>query len=151
MLSYGLQGRYLGSFASDFSSGVLRSASLFDAIVTDPPYGVREASLKVNKDIKNSQYSLSEQFLELLNFAARNLVIGTWTHHCSMCPPLVIDTHMTPHMTPLLIFLGLLLSSLPGGQLVTACCQGPAHFCLREQSVGPTPPLIPSLRSAPPL
>ena len=76
MLSYGLHGHYLGSYASDFSSGVLRRTPLFDVIVTDPPYGVREASLRVNKDIKNSQYSLSEQFLELLNFAAGTLVVG---------------------------------------------------------------------------
>eukprot|EP00116_Pleurobrachia_bachei_P009497 sb/3469759/ len=74
MESYSLSNRYLGCYSSDFSSGLLRDKPLFDVILTDPPYGIREASLKVNKDIKNSQFSLSEQFLELLNFAATHLV-----------------------------------------------------------------------------
>ena len=76
MESYSLSNRYLGCYSSDFSSGLLRNTPLFDVILTDPPYGIREASLKVNKDIKNSQFSLSEQFLELLNFAATHLVTG---------------------------------------------------------------------------
>ena len=79
MRSYELETLYLGCHASDFSKPLLRGAPLFDVILTDPPYGVREASLKVGKratDVEQSQFSLSEQFLELLNFAARSLVIG---------------------------------------------------------------------------
>ena len=75
---YGLDKFYLGSHSADFSKPLLRSAPLFDVIITDPPYGVREASLKINTQsaVSQSQFSLSEQFLELLNFAARSLVIG---------------------------------------------------------------------------
>ena len=73
---YGVSKLYIGSHSADFTSPLIRDAPLFDAIVTDPPYGVREASLKTTKGLKNSQYALSEQFLELLNFAARVLVIG---------------------------------------------------------------------------
>ena len=78
MKSYGLSSLYLGSLASDFSAPLIRDTPLFDVILTDPPYGVREASLKVNskKNLAQSQFTLSHQFLELLNFAARTLVVG---------------------------------------------------------------------------
>ena len=78
MISYGLDAWYLGCHSADFSKPLLRDRPLFDVILTDPPYGVREASLKVgNKSkVEQSQFSLSEQFLELLNFAARSLVLG---------------------------------------------------------------------------
>jgi len=78
MISYGLDNLYLGSHSADFSKPLLRDGPLFDVIITDPPYGIREASLKVgNKsNVQQSQETLSEQFLELLNFAARSLVVG---------------------------------------------------------------------------
>ena len=45
---YGLRGRSLGSFVADLTHGPIRGSSggLFDGIVCDPPYGVREG-LKV--------------------------------------------------------------------------------------------------------
>ncbi|KAI9735205.1 MAG: tRNA methyltransferase 11 [Cirrosporium novae-zelandiae] len=43
---YGLMDRYLGSFISDLTNTPLRENALFDGIVCDPPYGVREG-LKV--------------------------------------------------------------------------------------------------------
>ena len=78
MISYGLDNLYLGSHSADFSKQLLREGPLFDVIITDPPYGIREASLKIgNKsNVQQSQETLSEQFLELLNFAARSLVVG---------------------------------------------------------------------------
>ena len=46
--------RYLGSFGADFQAPLLRPKPLFDAIVTDPPYGIREAALKITKDNQTS-------------------------------------------------------------------------------------------------
>jgi len=79
MVEYGLDQGYLGSFAADFQSPLFRCSPLFDAIVTDPPYGIREAALKITKDNENSglvDYSLSDQYLDLVTFAAQHLVVG---------------------------------------------------------------------------
>lgn len=43
---YGLTGNFGDSFAADLTNSPLRTARLFDGIVCDPPYGVREG-LKV--------------------------------------------------------------------------------------------------------
>lgn len=43
---YGLVGRYLDGFVSDLTNSPLRKTAFLDAIVCDPPYGVREG-LKV--------------------------------------------------------------------------------------------------------
>ncbi|TKR80907.1 hypothetical protein L596_014888 [Steinernema carpocapsae] len=69
------------------------SSGIFDALIADPPYGVREKSRKVgHKERKEhwtlpsgeheqrfpekSKYDLCEVFLDLLNLAARVLVVG---------------------------------------------------------------------------
>ena len=43
---YGLTGRFVDSFISDLTNSPLRGSRLFDGIICDPPYGVREG-LKV--------------------------------------------------------------------------------------------------------
>lgn len=45
-VQYGLTGNFVDSFAADLTNSPLRTARLFDGIVCDPPYGVREG-LKV--------------------------------------------------------------------------------------------------------
>jgi tRNA (guanine10-N2)-methyltransferase len=45
-VQYGLTGRFGDSFAADLTNTPLRAARLFDGIICDPPYGVREG-LKV--------------------------------------------------------------------------------------------------------
>ncbi len=45
-VQYGLMGNFGDSFAADLTNSPLRAARLFDGIVCDPPYGVREG-LKV--------------------------------------------------------------------------------------------------------
>jgi len=45
-IQYGLTGNFGDSFAADLTNSPLRAARLFDGIVCDPPYGVREG-LKV--------------------------------------------------------------------------------------------------------
>nr|KAG5685218.1 hypothetical protein BaRGS_013997 [Batillaria attramentaria] len=61
---------------------------MFDAIITDPPYGIREPTLKIGTDNPKAsipddckdnhhpqrlRYHLSDIFRDLLNFAARFL------------------------------------------------------------------------------
>lgn len=49
----------------------------FDAIVTDPPYGLREPRKKVNvEESSSSGYSTLEVSVDLVCFAAKHLVVG---------------------------------------------------------------------------
>ncbi|KAJ2947312.1 hypothetical protein O0L34_g17025 [Tuta absoluta] len=91
MKQYGIQSAYLDVVVSDFSRPLWREGLQFDAIITDPPYGVREPNEKIG--IERENYTLSEDHLvnhipakveyglphiysDLLNFAARHLKIG---------------------------------------------------------------------------
>ncbi|XP_031757878.1 tRNA (guanine(10)-N2)-methyltransferase homolog isoform X3 [Xenopus tropicalis] len=87
---YGLEKYYLDVLLSDASKPVWRKAPLFDAIITDPPYGIRESTRKTGtqKEIIKTDlfpeshvpvqlnYHLSEIFSDLLAFAAEFLVTG---------------------------------------------------------------------------
>uniref|UniRef100_A0A3Q4H9Q4 tRNA (guanine(10)-N(2))-methyltransferase TRMT11 n=1 Tax=Neolamprologus brichardi TaxID=32507 RepID=A0A3Q4H9Q4_NEOBR len=89
---YGIQKMYVDVMVSDASKPVWRDAALFDAIVTDPPYGIREATRRTgsHKDIAkpaegvfeeshvpvSQAYHLSDIFTDLLNFSAHHLVMG---------------------------------------------------------------------------
>uniref|UniRef100_A0AAX7SUV8 tRNA (guanine(10)-N(2))-methyltransferase TRMT11 n=1 Tax=Astatotilapia calliptera TaxID=8154 RepID=A0AAX7SUV8_ASTCA len=85
---YGAQKMYVDVMVSDASKPAWRDAALFDAIVTDPPYGIREATRRTgsHKDIAkpaeeshvpvSQAYHLSDIFTDLLNFSAHHLVMG---------------------------------------------------------------------------
>ncbi|XP_018419306.1 PREDICTED: tRNA (guanine(10)-N2)-methyltransferase homolog [Nanorana parkeri] len=87
---YGLEKYYVDVLISDASKPIWRKGPLFDAIITDPPYGIRESTRKTGTQkeiIKTEQYSeshvpvqlnyhLSDIFVDLLNFAAEFLVVG---------------------------------------------------------------------------
>ncbi|KAM4771010.1 tRNA (guanine(10)-N(2))-methyltransferase TRMT11 [Rhinophrynus dorsalis] len=87
---YGLEKYYLDVLVSDASKPIWRKAPLFDAIITDPPYGIRESTRKTGttKEIMKTEmfpeshipvqlnYHLSDIFLDLLNFASEFLVTG---------------------------------------------------------------------------
>ncbi|XP_075718453.1 tRNA (guanine(10)-N(2))-methyltransferase TRMT11 isoform X4 [Rhinoderma darwinii] len=87
---YGLEKHYLDVLVSDASKPIWRRGPLFDAIITDPPYGIRESTRKTGTQkeiLKTDQfpenhvpvqltYHLSDIFLDLLNFAAEFLVVG---------------------------------------------------------------------------
>ncbi|KAM7420355.1 hypothetical protein PAMA_014866 [Pampus argenteus] len=89
---YGTEKMYLDVMVSDASKHVWRDVPLFDAIITDPPYGIRESTRRTgsHKDytkppdgiyaeshVPVSQlYHLSDIFTDLLNFSAHHLVIG---------------------------------------------------------------------------
>ncbi|XP_045485099.1 tRNA (guanine(10)-N2)-methyltransferase homolog isoform X2 [Pieris rapae] len=91
MRQYGIMSQYLDVLVSDFSRPLWRQDLKFDALITDPPYGVREPTEKIG--IEKDNYTLSEQHLDnhipskveyglphiysdLLNFAAQHLNIG---------------------------------------------------------------------------
>ncbi|KAI9486781.1 MAG: S-adenosyl-L-methionine-dependent methyltransferase [Benjaminiella poitrasii] len=95
---YNLQGRVLDTLVFDVCHHPWRSQQWIDAIVTDPPYGVRAGAKKLGRhDGKElamrtydgipmhtredyypptKPYEMSEVLIDLLNFAAKNLVVG---------------------------------------------------------------------------
>ncbi|KAM6910681.1 tRNA (guanine(10)-N(2))-methyltransferase TRMT11 [Xenentodon cancila] len=89
---YGTEKMYVDVMVSDASKPVWRTGGLFDAIITDPPYGIRESTRRTgsHKDITKSPdgvyaeshvpvsqaYHLSDIFTDLLNFSAHRLVAG---------------------------------------------------------------------------
>ncbi|KFO62370.1 tRNA (guanine(10)-N2)-methyltransferase [Corvus brachyrhynchos] len=88
---YGLEKYYLDALVADSSRPIWREGMLFDAIITDPPYGIREAPRRMgsqketvksversteNHFFVSSSYHLSDIFFDLLKFAAEHLVMG---------------------------------------------------------------------------
>uniref|UniRef100_A0A4W5LCK6 tRNA (guanine(10)-N(2))-methyltransferase TRMT11 n=1 Tax=Hucho hucho TaxID=62062 RepID=A0A4W5LCK6_9TELE len=85
---YGSEKLYVDVLVSDASKPIWRDGMLFDAIITDPPYGIREStrrtgsqkdSVKPPEDYHvpvSMAYHLSDIFTDLLNFSAHHLVIG---------------------------------------------------------------------------
>lgn len=89
---YGRENMYLDVMVSDASKLVWRRTPLFDAIITDPPYGIRESTRRTgsHKEIikpcdgtyaeshvpVSQAYHLSDIFTDLLNLSANHLVIG---------------------------------------------------------------------------
>ncbi|CAG0882638.1 unnamed protein product [Darwinula stevensoni] len=92
MKQYGLWNRYLDVVVSDAALPIWRRNLRLDAIVTDPPYGIREATEKIGSkrhkprpvlghQVKSHipsrvQYGLGEIYKDLLRFAATHLEIG---------------------------------------------------------------------------
>uniref|UniRef100_A0AAR2IHD8 tRNA (guanine(10)-N(2))-methyltransferase TRMT11 n=1 Tax=Pygocentrus nattereri TaxID=42514 RepID=A0AAR2IHD8_PYGNA len=80
---YGTESFYVDVMVSDASKPVWRKGALFDAIITDPPYGIRESTRRtvylpfLHSHVPVSMaYHLSDIFADLLNFAAHHLVMG---------------------------------------------------------------------------
>ncbi|XP_008554085.1 tRNA (guanine(10)-N2)-methyltransferase homolog [Microplitis demolitor] len=88
---YGKSSCYLDVVVSDFSRSMWKPQMRVDVIITDPPYGIREAterigSAKSNPNIQENQvathipskiiYNLPHIFYDLLDFAVRHLVVN---------------------------------------------------------------------------
>ncbi|XP_076006702.1 tRNA (guanine(10)-N(2))-methyltransferase TRMT11 [Genypterus blacodes] len=89
---YGTEKNYLDIMVSDASKPVWREGVQFDAIITDPPYGIRESTRRTgsHKDFVkppdglyaechvpvSQAYHLSDIFTDLLKFSAQHLVTG---------------------------------------------------------------------------
>ncbi|XP_026330320.1 tRNA (guanine(10)-N2)-methyltransferase homolog isoform X3 [Hyposmocoma kahamanoa] len=110
MRQYDIQSKYLDVVVSDFSLSMWKKNAVFDAIITDPPYGVREPMEKIGIDRENYtlteehlanhvpskiDYGLTNLYTDLLSFAARHLNIGrrliTWY-------PLVREEYKEEHL-----------------------------------------------------
>uniref|UniRef100_T1I037 tRNA (guanine(10)-N(2))-methyltransferase TRMT11 n=2 Tax=Rhodnius prolixus TaxID=13249 RepID=T1I037_RHOPR len=97
MEQYGLKDKYLDIVVADSSLPYWRPGMIFDVIVTDPPYGIREAMERVGctrpdkfiseEHVKTHipskvQYNMSQLLADLLKFAAKHLRTGgklvTW-------------------------------------------------------------------------
>lgn len=90
MKQYNLESRYLDVLVSDISRLPYKDGFRVDAIITDPPYGVRECSEKIGKRINYQEkrlkegqvkypskvdYSIQDLIGDLLSFAAKHLRI----------------------------------------------------------------------------
>ncbi|XP_028579175.2 tRNA (guanine(10)-N(2))-methyltransferase TRMT11 isoform X1 [Podarcis muralis] len=88
---YGLEKHYLDVLVSDASKAIWRKGVKFDAVITDPPYGIREATRRTGSQKEmakmaergtenhisiSSNYHLSDILFDLLKFAAEYLVLG---------------------------------------------------------------------------
>ncbi|XP_018612480.1 tRNA (guanine(10)-N(2))-methyltransferase TRMT11 [Scleropages formosus] len=89
---YGTEHLYIDVLVSDSSKAIWREGPLFDAVVTDPPYGIRESTRRTGsqkeigkppEDLSGEShvpvsmvYQLSDIFTDLLRFAAHYLVMG---------------------------------------------------------------------------
>ncbi|XP_060069116.1 tRNA (guanine(10)-N2)-methyltransferase homolog [Ylistrum balloti] len=92
LCQYGLGDFYIDAVVGDASKHRMwRQQSMFDAIITDPPYGIREKTKKVGtveEDVELTEdqkighvpqkidYHLGQIFKDLLNFAAKFLHLG---------------------------------------------------------------------------
>ncbi|XP_012344663.1 tRNA (guanine(10)-N2)-methyltransferase homolog isoform X1 [Apis florea] len=92
MSQYGKRSYYIDVVVSDFSYPLWRSDMCIDAIITDPPYGIREATerigtTKLNPVIEEHQasshipskigYNLPQMYKDLLTFAAKHLKLNS--------------------------------------------------------------------------
>ncbi|BFZ11293.1 hypothetical protein BsWGS_14331 [Bradybaena similaris] len=88
---YGLENKYIDVLVADASlQKMWRDGWKFDAIITDPPYGIRESASKIaSRDLpeqaedygaahypQKTNYQLGDIFKDLLNFAAKFLQVG---------------------------------------------------------------------------
>jgi len=87
---YSLHSQYMDVLVADSSQPMWRDGFKLDAIITDPPYGIRESTEKVgakrsyqinDRHLETHipskvSYSMQDMYVDLLNFAARHLKLG---------------------------------------------------------------------------
>lgn len=91
LFQYGLHDKYIDILLADASKSVIRPCGQFDSIICDPPYGIRESSVKVGSKKSDPtvpeecigihfpakiQYNLADVIVDLLDYAATALVPG---------------------------------------------------------------------------
>ncbi|KAL6738543.1 hypothetical protein Aduo_012083 [Ancylostoma duodenale] len=104
---YGTQRHYLCGLLADASWHDLWARPLFDAIVTDPPYGIREKGRKIGKKPRKDHwtlpsaehhyhfpekqpYTLEKTFTDLCDLAAKILLVGA---KLSFWFPVVLESY----------------------------------------------------------
>ncbi|KAL9693583.1 hypothetical protein quinque_012868 [Culex quinquefasciatus] len=88
---YGCEDRFVDVLISDFSRSIWNTNLMFDSIITDPPYGIREATECIefktqrratclNEGVvhypSTSPYQFDQLYRDLMNFSARYLKLG---------------------------------------------------------------------------
>ncbi|CAH1975401.1 unnamed protein product [Acanthoscelides obtectus] len=91
MKQYNMEHRYMDVLVNDFATPFWREDFRFDAVITDPPYGIREATERVGTkkegyEVKAEhlpthipakiEYGISNIYKDLLRFSARHLRVG---------------------------------------------------------------------------
>lgn len=91
MEQYKIGHRYLDVLVNDFSCSFWRDDVKFDAIITDPPYGIREATERVGTEKENYivseehlsthipskvEYGISRIYGDLISFSLKHLKLG---------------------------------------------------------------------------
>ncbi|XP_057651094.1 tRNA (guanine(10)-N2)-methyltransferase homolog [Diorhabda carinulata] len=91
MKQYNLEHKYLDVMVNDFSVSFWKDTVQFDAIITDPPYGIRESTERIGTtktDCKVKEehlhthipakidYGISHIYRDLLLFSAKHLKVG---------------------------------------------------------------------------
>ena len=81
----GFEERFIDIFVNDASDDVWKTDLLFDSIVTDPPYGIRERIRTINNEVKLTKddsvasmkpQTVIEMFASLITFAAKHLELN---------------------------------------------------------------------------
>ncbi|XP_071957477.1 tRNA (guanine(10)-N(2))-methyltransferase homolog isoform X2 [Antedon mediterranea] len=142
---YGLEHSYIDVLMADFSCNVWREQPMFDAIITDPPYGIRESTRKIGskKEAKieeehldghipsSRSYSLADIFTDLLNFSARYLRLnGSLVYWLPTHRPEYTDDHIPRHPCLTLVSNSEQpLSSTIGRRLITMIKTRHAYEC----------------------
>ncbi|XP_058467053.1 tRNA (guanine(10)-N2)-methyltransferase homolog [Malaya genurostris] len=108
---YGCESLYVDVLVSDFSRSVWNDRLKFDSIITDPPYGIREATERIefktqrratclNEGVvhypSTSPYQFDELYRDLLNFSAQYLKMGGRL----VCWFPILRKDFTPEMLP---------------------------------------------------
>ncbi|XP_053667724.1 tRNA (guanine(10)-N2)-methyltransferase homolog [Anopheles marshallii] len=88
---YSCGGLFVDVLIADFSRSIWAENMVFDSIITDPPYGIREATERIEFKAQRkttvmtedavhypstSPYQLCEMYKDLLQFSARHLKLG---------------------------------------------------------------------------
>ena len=105
---YSLQDKYIDVVAGDSSNMSFHEKLVLDAIICDPPYGIRESSLQTGSDKPNCQvpeeclaihipqkvhYNLGTLVNNLLNFCAKHLKLNG---RVAFWMPIFKDVHFHP-------------------------------------------------------
>ena len=109
---YGLSSKYLGVIAADFCLSPWRNCQMFQCIITDPPYGIREATEKIGMllvfgiSFSNSPPPRRASGMVLETLYSRRLLPGqnNKVQNCLQAPPLKTTVmKVLTHSTSLVI------------------------------------------------
>lgn len=78
MKQYGLEGKFLDVLVADFSKKYIKENQKFDAIITDPPYGIRERAIKLGNKKKTKLDENSSPIIEVALIEKSVFIVFGW-------------------------------------------------------------------------